>query len=97
MRARRVRVGERDSQKGPWREGIHALTQRGGGGLSPQSSRLSREGSKGPLAPADPSFDHPEDPRLLCPQPGFPRCREGGRKAPEDSPASRRSIAGSAG
>ena len=97
MRAQRVCIGEWDSQKGHWREGIPALTQRGGRGLSPQSSRLSGEESKGLLAPVHPSFDHPEDPRLLCPKHGFPRCREGGRKAREDSPASRRSITSSAG
>ena len=97
MRAQRVCIGEWDSQKGHWREGIPALTQRGGRGLRPQSSRLSGEESKGLLAPVHPSFDHPEDPRLLCPKHGFPRCREGGRKAREDSPASRRSITSSAG
>ena len=96
MRAQRVCVGEWDSQKGHWREGIPALTQRGGRGLSPQSSRLSGKEARGCLLLGT-RFDHPEDPLLLCPKPGFPRCREGGQKAQEDSPASRRSITSSAG
>ena len=81
-------VGEWDSQKGPWREGIPALTQRR---QRPKAveQRLSGEESKEPLLPR--TLSRPSrGPTPPLPQPGFPCCREGGRKAREDSPVSRR-------